>query len=142
MWTILKHLPRWLEESINVALALAAEQGLVIENVDVDTAFLYGEVKEEIYMDQPDEFEDKLHLGKKCLLAKTLYGTKQAARERNNRLNAHLIDQGFTRTSANLCCYVRRSETNFSLVIVHVDDLILFARTQEHIDVIKRALKT
>uniref|UniRef100_A0AAV1U4S9 Reverse transcriptase Ty1/copia-type domain-containing protein n=1 Tax=Peronospora matthiolae TaxID=2874970 RepID=A0AAV1U4S9_9STRA len=112
-----------------------------MENVDVDTAFLYGEVKEEIYMDQPDGFVDKQHRDKKCLLNKALYGTKQAARECNHRLNAHLESQGFTRTSADLCVYVRQSDTQFSLVIIHVDDLMLFARTQEHIDDIKRALK-
>ena len=42
------------KESVKVALAIAAEQDLLIENVDVNTAFLYVEVKEEIYMDQPD----------------------------------------------------------------------------------------
>uniref|UniRef100_A0AAV1V3K5 Integrase catalytic domain-containing protein n=1 Tax=Peronospora matthiolae TaxID=2874970 RepID=A0AAV1V3K5_9STRA len=130
------------KESINVAIALAAEQDLIMENVDVDTAFLYGEFKEEIYMDQPDGFVDKQHRDKKCLLNKALYGTKQAAREWNHRLNAHLESQGFTRTSADLCVYVRQSDTQFSLVIIHVDDLMLFARTQEHIDDIKRALKT
>ena len=130
------------KESINVALALAAKQDLVMENVDVDTAFLYGDVKEEIYMDQPDGFEHKRHGEKKCLLHKALYGTKQAAREWNNRLNAHLEDQGFSRSVADLCVYVRQSEIEFSLVIIHVDDLMLFARSQEHIEMIKRALKT
>ena len=130
------------KESINVAIALAAEQDLMMENVDVDTAFLYGEIKEVIYMDQPDRFVDEQHRDKKCLLNKALYGTKQAAREWNHRLNAHLKSQGFTRTSADLCVYVRRSNAEFSLVIIHVDDSMLFARTQEHIDDIKRALKT
>jgi len=130
------------KESINVALALAAEQDLVIENVDVDTAFLYVEVKEEIYMDQPDGFEDAQQPNKKCLLRKALYGTKQAAREWNNRLNAHLQEQGFTRSAADLCVYVKRSEHEFSLIIIHVDDLMLFARTQEHIDDIKRMIKS
>ena len=57
------------KESINVALAIAAEQDLLIENVDVNTAFLYGEVKEEIYMDQPDGFVDDEHREKKCFLS-------------------------------------------------------------------------
>ena len=72
------------KESINVAFSIAAEQDLLIENVDVDTAFLYGEVTEEIYMDQPDGFENASFPDKKCLLHKELYGTKQAARECNN----------------------------------------------------------
>ena len=63
------------KESINVALALAAENYMIMENVDVDTAFLYGEVKEVIYMDQPDEISDKQHHDNKCLLNKALYGT-------------------------------------------------------------------
>ena len=130
------------KESINVAIAFAAEQDLLIENVDVDTAFLYGEVKEEIYMDQPDGFEDTKHLDKKCLLHKALYGTKQAAREWNNRLNAHLVGQGFMRTAADLCVYVRHSNVEYSFVIVHVDDLMIFARTQDDINTIKRGLMT
>ena len=129
------------KESINVALALAAEQDLIIENVDVDTAFLYGEVKEEIYMDQPDGFMDEQNGAKKCLLHKALYGTKQAAREWNNRLNAHLEGQGFKRAAADLCVYVRRSEIEMSLVIIHVDDMMLFARSQKQIDDIKHELK-
>ena len=56
------------KESINVALALAAEQDMIMENVDVDTTFLYGEVKEVIYIDQPDGFAEKHHHDKKCLL--------------------------------------------------------------------------
>ena len=45
-----------------------------MENVGVDTTFLYGEVKEVIYMDEPDGFADKQHHDKKCLLNKCLYG--------------------------------------------------------------------
>ena len=46
-------------ESINTVLAIAAAEDLTAENVDVNTAFLYGEVEEEIYMDQPDGFGDE-----------------------------------------------------------------------------------
>ena len=130
------------KESINVALAIAAEQDLLIENVDVNTAFLYGEVKEEIYMDQPDGFVDEEHLEKKCFLNNAIYGTKQAAYEWNIRLNAHLEGQEFTRAAAGRCVYVRQSYIEYSLVIIHVDDLMIFARTQEDIDKIKQALKT
>ena len=129
------------KDSINVALALAVEQDFMAENIDGDTAFLYGEVKGEIYMDQPDGFVDNQHVAKKCRLHKALYGTKQAAREWNNRLNAHLESQGFTRSAADLCLYVRRSEDEFSLLIIHVDDLMIFALDQHPIDLIKRELK-
>ena len=53
------------KESINVVLAIAATEDLEAENVDIDTAFLYGEVNEDIYMDQPDEFNDERNTTKK-----------------------------------------------------------------------------
>ena len=115
---------------------------MIMENVYVDTAFLYGEVKEVIYRDQLDGFADKQHHDKKCLINKSLYGTKQSARECHIRLSAHLEGQGFTRTAANLCVYVRRSDAEFILLVIHVDDLMLFAQTQEHSDEIKRVFKT
>ena len=55
-------------ESINTVLAIAAAEDLKAENVDVNTAFLYGEVEEEVYMDQPDGFGDERSPTKKCLL--------------------------------------------------------------------------
>ena len=55
-------------ESINTVLAIAADEDLKAENVDVNTAFLYGEVEEEVYMDQPDGFGDERSPTKKCLL--------------------------------------------------------------------------
>ena len=56
------------KDSINVALPLAVEKDLMAENIDVDTAFLYGEVKEESYIDQSNGFVDDQHIAKKCRL--------------------------------------------------------------------------
>ena len=115
---------------------------MLIENVDVDTAFLYGEVKEDIHMDQPAWFVDEKHRNPMCFLNKALSCTKPAAHERNNRMNAHLEGQAFTRAATDLCVYVRRLEIEYSIVIIHVNDLMIFARTQENIDGIEQALKT
>ena len=69
------------KESINTVLAIAAAEDLEAENFDVDTAFLYGDVDEDIYMDQPDGFEDERSPTKKCVLQKALYEIKKAARQ-------------------------------------------------------------
>lgn len=69
------------KESINAVLVIAASEDLEAENINVDTAFLYGEIDEEIYMDQPDGFEDQENPTKKCLLQKATHGIKQAARQ-------------------------------------------------------------
>ena len=129
------------KESINAVLAIAAAEDLEAENVDVDTAFLYGDVKEEIYMDQPDDFEDDQNPLKKFLLLKALYGTNQAARQWNNKLNQHLEDQGFRSTSADPCVFIRVSSGEYSIIVIYVDDLMLFGKTKEHIKDIKSALK-
>ena len=59
-------------------LSLAASHGLPIHQMDVKTAFLIGELEEEIYMDQPDGFVTSGQQGKVCKLLKSLYGLKQA----------------------------------------------------------------
>ncbi|KAE9016351.1 Retrovirus-related Pol polyprotein from transposon TNT 1-94 [Phytophthora fragariae] len=129
------------KESVNTATAIAAEEDMEAENVDVDTAFLYGDVEEEIYMDQPDGFVDQDNPTKKCLLGQALYGTKQAARQWNNKLNQHLVAQGFRRSDADPCVYVRRSSSEYSIAVVYVDNLMLFSKSKAHIESIKRALK-
>jgi hypothetical protein len=59
-------------------LSLAASYGLIVHQIDVKTTFLNGELEEEIYMDQPDEFVANSQEGKMCKLLKSLYGLKQA----------------------------------------------------------------
>uniref|UniRef100_A0AAV1U5H8 Integrase catalytic domain-containing protein n=1 Tax=Peronospora matthiolae TaxID=2874970 RepID=A0AAV1U5H8_9STRA len=132
--------PVAVKESINTVLAIAAAEDLEAENVDVDTAFLYGEVEEEIYMDQPDGFEDKGSPKKKCLLQKALHGTKQAARQWNNKLSQHLVDQGFKSSAADPCVVVRVAKEEYSIIVIYVDDLMLFCKTKGHIASIKNSL--
>ena len=67
-------------ESICTVVALAAQKGLQIHQMDVETAFLYGELAEEIYMKQPEGFVEKNKETQVCKLKKSLYGLKQSPR--------------------------------------------------------------
>lgn len=67
--------------SIRVALALTASLDLELEQLDVQTAFLHGDLKEEIHMAQPEGFEAKRKEHLVCKLKKSLYGLKQAPRQ-------------------------------------------------------------
>jgi hypothetical protein len=64
--------------TIQVLLSLTVSHGLLVYQMDVKTAFLNGELEEEIYMDQPDGFVAESQEGKVCKLLKSLYGLKQA----------------------------------------------------------------
>ena len=88
-------------------------------------------------MDQPDGFNDERNTTKKCLLQKALYGTKQAARQWNNKRNEHLESQGFQKTATDLRALLRRSSTEYSIIVIYVDDVILFCKSKKQIEDIK-----
>nr|GEX85133.1 hypothetical protein [Tanacetum cinerariifolium] len=69
----------WLE-AVRLFIAYAAHKSFTVYQVDVKTAFLYGHLKEEVYVNQPDGFVDPYHLDKVYRLKKALYGLKQAPR--------------------------------------------------------------
>jgi hypothetical protein len=80
-------------ETIRAILALAVENDWEIQQMDVKGAYLNGDLKEEIYMNQPEGFDDGTsHL---CRLLKTLYGLKQSSREWNHKLDSKLTEMGF-----------------------------------------------
>ena len=67
--------------TIRTLIVVAASYGLIIHQMDVKTAFLNGELDEEIYMDQPEGFIADGQENKVCRLIKSLYGLKQAPKQ-------------------------------------------------------------
>ena len=81
--------------TLRTVLALASMEGWKLGHVDVSTAYLYGDLEEEIYMEQPKGYNAKLGPnGEKlyCKLEKSLYGLKQAGRNWNLLLDGWLKD--------------------------------------------------
>jgi len=66
--------------SIRILLAITTQLDLYLEQMDVTTAFLHGDLEEKILMDQPKGFEAKGEVEKVCMLRKSLYGLKQSPR--------------------------------------------------------------
>ena len=89
--------------SIRFLLAIAAKYNLEIRQMDAVTAFLNGDLKEEIYMCQPEQFNDGTN--RVCKLNKSLYGLKQSSRVWNEKLNSVLINFGLQRCDADQCIY-------------------------------------
>lgn len=106
-------------------MALASKYNLDIDQMDAVRAFLQGDVEEQIYMRQPEGFDDGS--GRVCLLRKALYGLKQASRQWNVKLNGVMIDSGYRRLKTDACIYIRRERSSMVIVAVYVDDLLIFS---------------
>ncbi|GJX35750.1 retrotransposon protein, putative, ty1-copia subclass [Tanacetum coccineum] len=90
--------------SIRVILALTACKDYELEQLDVKTAFLHGNLEEVIYMKQPPGYEQG---NKVCLLKKSLYGLKQSPRQWYRRFDEYMLSNGFKRSSYDSCVYYR-----------------------------------
>ena len=95
--------------TIHVMLALAAHNDLEIEQMDVKTAFLHGDLEETIYMKQPEGFEVKGRQEMVCLLKKSLYGLKQSPRQWYKRFDSFITSAGFETSQYDTCLYHKRS---------------------------------
>ena len=105
---------------------------LHLEQLDVKTAFLYGELEEEIYMLQPEGFAEIDKENLVCRLNKSLYGLKQALRYWYKRFDSFIISLGYTRLSSDHCTYYKRFKENdvFIILLLYVDDMLVMAPTK------------
>nr|GFC13132.1 hypothetical protein [Tanacetum cinerariifolium] len=87
---------------------LVTSNDFELEQLDVKTAFLHGNLKEVIYMRQPPGYEQG---NKVCLLKKSLYGLKQSPRQWYRRFDEYMLSNGFKRSSYDICVYYRSYAT-------------------------------
>jgi len=113
--------------TIRVLLSLAAKEDLDIDQMDAVTAFLQGDLEEEIYMLQPEGFRNS---NKVCHLKKSLYGLKQASRVWNKKLDSSLKDFGLKQSRVDPCVYSQSSSKGILIVAIYVDDLLIFSNDQ------------
>lgn len=102
--------------SLRYILALSAELNLHLTQMDAVSAFLNGPLEEEVYMDQPPNFNDGTN--RVCKLKKSIYGLKQSGRNWNLLSNKTLIEFGLTRTVSDQCIYVSHNNGDILIVMV------------------------
>ena len=112
-------------ESIRTIIGMAAKQGLVLEQMDVKTAFLNGELQETIYMKQPEGFIEPGKENLVCLLHRSIYGLKQSARCWNFELDKQMKKMGFKQSETDPCIYVQVMKDGTFIIAIYVDDIIL-----------------
>ena len=116
--------------SIRTLLALAVQKGMIVHQMDIVTAFLNGELQEEIYMQQPDGYQISGKESLVCRLKRSLYGLKQASRCWNQALKEFMVQAGFVQSNADPCIFTRLGE-HTTILAVYVDDLIIITDDME-----------
>jgi hypothetical protein len=130
--------PKWA--ALRAILAIAAMEDLELESVDISSAYLNGELKEEVYMRQPEGFVEK---GDDWFwrLLKSLYGLKQAGRCWHKKLNEVLEKLGFKRTVSEHSIWIFQRDDVRIIIPVFIDDMTIAAKSSEEIQKVKDELK-
>ena len=128
--------------SIRLLVAFAALRGLEIHQMDVKTAFLNGELEEEIYMKQPEGFIAVGNEHKVCRLVKSLYGLKQAPKQWHKRFDDVMIANGFKINECDKCVYGKHTPSGYVIICLYVDDMLIMGSNNKMINDTKKILTT
>lgn len=128
--------------AVRIIVDLANREGLELDQMDVSTAYLNGELEEEIYLLPPDGVD--IPAGHCWRLKRSIYGLKQAGRTWNKTFDKKLGELGFTRIDAETCLYVFRDEgtSEYCYLVVYVDDLLLAATSRKFMTKVKKMLSS
>ena len=113
-------------QTLRTLFAIAAQKDLIVHQIDIDTAFLNGELEEETYVEPPPGIT-KFDENKVCKLKRSLYGLKQAPRAWNKALVNFLSEFGLKQLKSDVCLFVNES----IIIAIYVDDIII---TSKHLD--------
>nr|GEV98904.1 retrovirus-related Pol polyprotein from transposon TNT 1-94 [Tanacetum cinerariifolium] len=111
-------------KAIRIFVANATNKNMMIFQLDVKTAFLNAELKEEVYVSQPEGFVDQDNLSHVHKLKKALYGLKQAPRAWYNMLSSFLISQHFSKGAVDPTLFTRKTRNKLLLVQIYVAGII------------------
>ncbi|GJR09656.1 retrovirus-related pol polyprotein from transposon TNT 1-94 [Tanacetum coccineum] len=129
-------------EAIRIFIANAASKNMIIYQMDVKTAFLNGELKEEVYVSQPEGFVDPDHPTHVYRLKKALYGLKQAPRAWYNTLSRFLLDNKFSKGVVDPTLFTRKTGKHILLVQIYVDDIIFASTDPKACDIFSKEMSS
>nr|GEU36998.1 Gag-Pol polyprotein [Tanacetum cinerariifolium] len=119
-------------EAIRIFIANAASKNKTVYQMDVKTTFLNGELKEEVYVSQPEGFVDPDHPTHVYHLKKALYGLKQAPRAWYDTLSRFLLDNNFSKGAVDPTLSTQKTDKHFLLVQIYASP------TKKHLEALKR----
>ena len=128
--------------SIRTLIAIASLNNMEIHQMDVKTAFLNGELDEEIYMEQPEGFVVQGQENKVCKLVKSLYGLKQAPKQWHEKFDHTMLSHGFKINECDKCVYIKTYANSCVFVYLYVDDMLIMGTSKDVIMSTKKLLSS
>ncbi|CAL1398262.1 unnamed protein product [Linum trigynum] len=125
--------------TVRVLIALAAQRGWPLHQLDVNNAFLHGDLEEEVYMKVPLGFQQEGDT-RVCRLRKSLYGLRQASRNWYQKFTLALAELGFTASRADHSLFLYRKGETFVAALIYVDDVVLTGNDAGFISQVKSFL--
>jgi hypothetical protein len=125
--------------TIRALIALASAKNWHLHQMDVNNAFLHGDLQEDVYMTVPQGVNSS-RPNQVCKLLKSLYGLRQASRKWYEKLTGLLLDQGYQQSSSDYSLFTLKKQASFTALLVYVDDIILAGNSLEEFDKIKRVM--
>ncbi|GJT55828.1 retrovirus-related pol polyprotein from transposon TNT 1-94 [Tanacetum coccineum] len=111
--------------TLRALLAIAISHDWIIEQLDVNNAFLHGDLHEEVYMQVPQGYAQQLPPNTVCRLKKSLYGLKQANRQWFEKLTTFLKTLGFRQSYVDTSLFTLQTANTFLSLLVYVDDILI-----------------
>ncbi|RVW62247.1 Copia protein [Vitis vinifera] len=127
---------------IRILFALTSIHNLFVHQMDVKTAFLNGDLNEEVYMEQPEGFVLLGNENKVCKLVKSLYGLKQAPKQWHEKFDHAILSDGFRHNNVDKCLYSKTCDDYMVIVCLYVDDMLILSDDMKGIIEKKRFLSS
>ena len=120
-------------------IALASINQWHIHQLDVNNAYLHGDLQEDVYMLVPQGITTSKP-NQICKLLKSLYGLKQASRKWYEKLTSLLLQHHYTQSNADHSLFIKKTATSFTVLLVYVDDVIVAGDSLDEFQFIKNIL--
>ncbi|KAK8938435.1 hypothetical protein KSP39_PZI011029 [Platanthera zijinensis] len=128
-------------ETIRAIISYAAQNRLKLYQLDVKSAFLNGEIREDVYVKQPRGYEIEGEEHKVYKLQKALYGLKQAPRAWHSNIDTYLIQQHYQRSANDSSLYIKKENSDILIICLYVDDLVLTGNNIQQLENFKEEMK-